>query len=153
LNLSPFAISIDKPLRLTGEKGPNKVVQSSMHRQQTKQIGRSVAVVDDERDLVQVISILVKRLGFDVECTASDGDEIVRAVKSGKHPDVIIMDYRLPGMNGLQAAEILKQMLSDVKIVIISADDSMREATLSAGLLFLPKPFGASSLEAMLQSS
>jgi CheY-like chemotaxis protein len=96
--------------------------------------------------------MLIRHLGYDIECIAHGGDEIVQAVMDGKHPDVIIMDYRMPGMNGLQVAEMVLKEMPNVKITIASADDSIRQATLSAGLSFLPKPFSVSSLARLLEN-
>ncbi|MDA4118447.1 MAG: response regulator [Thaumarchaeota archaeon] len=122
------------------------------HQHGDKKIGKRVAIVDDEEDLALVISMLVRHLGYEIECIAHDGDEIVRAVTDGKHPDVIIMDYRMPVMNGLQAAEMVLKELPDVRIIIVSADDSVRQAALSAGLFFLPKPFSSAALGRVLES-
>ena len=130
------------------EKAP---VQSSAKRQQkVKQIVKRVAIVDDEEDLLLVFSMLVSHLGYDIECIAHDGNEIVQALIDGKRPDVILMDYRMPRMNGLRAAELVLKRMPEMKIVIASADDSIRQATLSAGLLFIPKPFSSSSLAQVL---
>jgi CheY-like chemotaxis protein len=113
--------------------------------------GKRIAIVDDEEDLTSTFTMLFTRLGFDIECIAQSGDEIVQAVKQGKHPDVIIMDYRMPGMNGLEASKTILEKMPSVKIVIASADDSIRQPALAAGLSFLPKPFLISSLERLLE--
>ena len=107
--------------------------------------------MDDEEDMWPVVSMLVRRLVYDVECIAQGGDEIVQAVRDGKHPDVIIMDYRMPGMNGLRAAEMVLKEIPKVKIIIASADDSIRQPALTAGLSFLPKPYSISSLSRLLE--
>src|SRR5579864_8922568 len=71
-----------------------------------KQAVKSIAVVDDEKELCFLFSILIKRLGYHAECVAYDGDEIVQLVlEDSVHPDLILMDYRMPTMNGIQAAE------------------------------------------------
>jgi CheY-like chemotaxis protein len=131
----------------------NAGAQSSVgQREKEKLIGKRIAIVDDEEDLCFVVSMLIRHLGYDIECIAHGGDEIVQAVMDGKHPDVIIMDYRMPGMNGLQVAEMVLKEMPNVKITIASADDSIRQATLSAGLSFLPKPFSVSSLARLLEN-
>jgi len=87
-----------------------------------KQIGKRIAIVDDEEDLCSAISMILKHLGYDIECIAHGGGEIVQAVIRGKHPGVIIMDYRTPGMDGLQAAEIVLKEMPNIKIIIASVD-------------------------------
>jgi CheY-like chemotaxis protein len=126
------------------------------HRQDKKvarQTAKRVAIVEDENDLLTLFSILVKRLGYLVEFAAHDGNEIVQALSKGSiHPDVILMDYRMPGMNGLQAAEMALRVRPETKIVIVSADDSIKQDALSQGLFFLLKPFSASSMASLLES-
>jgi CheY-like chemotaxis protein len=118
-----------------------------------KQSRKSVAIVDDEEELCLLFSMLVKRLGYHVACVAHDGDEIVQAVLEGStHPDLILMDYRMPTMNGMQAAEKILRVRPKIKIIIATADDSVKErdpgeqSIISAGLYFLQKPFSISAL-------
>ena len=42
------------------------------------------------------------------------------------HPDLILMDYRMPTMNGMQAAEKILRVRPEIKIIIATADDSVR---------------------------
>jgi CheY-like chemotaxis protein len=154
-----YLLNFAPPIRSTNERGGaiSRTRQNAgaqfrgRQREKGKQIVRRVAIVDDEEDLCSVFSMLIRHLGYYVECIEYSGDEIVRAVKDGKRPDAIIMDYRMPGMNGLQAAEMVLKEIPKVKIIIASADDSVGQAILSAGLSFLQKPFSLSSLERLLE--
>jgi CheY-like chemotaxis protein len=138
--------------RSTDEAEGRAAAQSPLTQSQKEnRIGKRIAIVDDEEDLCSVISMLIRHLGYDIECIAHGGDEIVQAIVDGKHPDVIIMDYRMPEMNGLQAAETILKEMPNVKIIVASADDSIKQAALSAGLFFLPKPFSTSSLQRLLE--
>jgi CheY-like chemotaxis protein len=103
--------------------------------------------------VVSVLSILVRHLGYDIECVAYDGSEIVQAVKEGKRPDAIIMDFRMPLMNGLQAARIVREESPRTRIILVSADDSVRKDARSEGFLFLPKPFSSASLAGLLKNT
>ena len=112
-----------------------------------KQSVKSIAIVDDEKELCFLFSLLVKSLGYHAECVAYDGDEIVQLVlEDSIHPDLIIMDYRMPTMNGLQAAERILRVRPEMKIIITTADDTVRHEVISAGLYFLQKPFSKSAL-------
>src|SRR5262245_30175362 len=60
------------------------------------------------------------------------------------HPDCVVLDVHMPGMNGLEVQELLAQSETPLPVIFITAHDeaSVRERTLQAGAVaFLPKPF------------
>jgi CheY-like chemotaxis protein len=109
--------------------------------------GRSIAIVEDERELLSTYSALFKKLGWSVVFESENGEEIVDAVKKKQiKPDVVIMDYRLPGNDGIDTARRIRMSLPGLKVVITTADESARGLAEAAGLLFLQKPFRLSEL-------
>lgn len=132
--------------------GRSAVPQNGPNGKVAKKVTKRIAIVDNEDDLTSMFSMLVKRLGYHVEFVRHNGSEIVRAVAGGIHPDVILMDYRMPKMNGIETAKIVLNKLPDVKIVVVSADDSVKEEALSAGFHFLQKPSRTSSIALLLES-
>lgn len=59
-----------------------------------------------------------------------------------KKPDVILMDHRMPLKNGLEASSEILKLDPNVKIIFISADQTIKEETLTLGIAdFLAKPF------------
>jgi|SRR5579862_1550860 len=118
------------------------------------QESKKIAIVDDERSLCSVFSILIKSLGYDTEFVAHDGTDIVQAISQGKvHPELIIMDYRMPIMNGMDAARRILKENPNIRIIIASADDSIEGAAISAGLIFAQKPFSRAQLAALIQKA
>ena len=111
---------------------------------------KKVAIVDDVSDVHTLYSRALEKQGHQVVFTAMSGEEIVDAVRNGTLPDVdvIIMDYRLPRMTGLDASiEVLKSR-SNVKIIMATGDDGMianlpKNVTISS---FLVKPFSMTKL-------
>jgi len=96
--------------------------------------------------------MFVKGLGYRVACVAHDGDEIVQLVLGDSiRPNLILMDYRMPTMNGMQAAGKILHVRPEIKIVIATADDSVRQDAISAGLFFIVKPFSMSALAKTLE--
>jgi DNA-binding response OmpR family regulator len=104
-----------------------------------------LAIVDDNEDLASSISLLVSAMGHSVEFVAHDGGDIVDAVTTGKiDVDLIVMDYSMPKIDGLRAARMIREFDPSMRIIIVSADDSVRgnPSFLSQpGLGFLQKPF------------
>ena len=79
---------------------------------------------------------------------AINGEEAVEMFNSFNYkPDIILMDYRMPVKNGLQATREILQIDPDTKIIISSADTTVREESLALGVVdFLEKPFTSQSL-------
>ena len=62
-------------------------------------------------------------------------------------PDIILMDYRMPEKNGLEATREILQIDPITKIIFASADTTMKEESLALGVVdFLEKPFSSQSL-------
>jgi len=95
---------------------------------------RIVLVEDNEvfRDALE----LLLGMRADVEIVASVGDGVAAVSAAKEHrPDVVLMDYRLPTLDGIQATAQVVQEVPGVAIVALtaSADDAEREALVEAG--------------------
>src|SRR6266545_6921619 len=75
-------------------------------------------VVDDEPPLVQVVSGYLARDGFDV-VTAADGETAV-ALAREHHPDVVVLDLMLPGIDGMEVCRRIRAF-SDAYIIMLTA--------------------------------
>jgi len=95
---------------------------------------RIVLVEDNEvfRDALELL--LGMRDDVAVVASVADGSAAISAALEHR-PDVVIMDYRLPGIDGIQATEQVLAALPDVAVVALtaSADDAEREALVDAG--------------------
>ena len=67
--------------------------------------------------------------------------------------DIIIMDYRMPEMNGLEAAKIIKRYRKGTKIILTTAHIYLEKEALAPGLSFLAKPFSIAQLAECLQDA
>ena len=74
---------------------------------------------------------------------ASNGQEALDLIKnSKKYPDVILMDHRMPIMTGIEASIEILKIEKKIRIIIISADNSIKEKAIEIGAsFFLDKPF------------
>jgi CheY-like chemotaxis protein len=79
-----------------------------------------ILVVDDEKDLLEITSLKLQASGF-AAVVAYNAREAVDAARK-LHPDLILMDIRMPGESGTDAALEIKQMpeTKDIKIVFLS---------------------------------
>jgi FixJ family two-component response regulator len=102
----------------------------------------SVAIVDDEAGVVRTYELLFKRRDIPLSFIAMDGAEAIKKFNdSSPKPKVVIIDYRLPSMSGIELMEKLLALKPDTRIIFISGDDSIRESVLSSGAdIFLKKP-------------
>jgi DNA-binding NtrC family response regulator len=105
-------------------------------------INRSVAVVDDEIGVVRTYELLLKRRNIPLSFTALDGPEAIDKLKNANpRPGVVVIDYRLPSMNGLELMKEVLAMEPAIKVLFISGDDSIRQESIDTGAaVFLKKP-------------
>ena len=115
-------------------------------------------VADDEEDICLSIKELMRGTGVDVSF-ATDGasavSAAVKAHKSGSGFNVILLDWKMPGMDGVEAArEIRAEIGADVPILVLTSYDwtdietEARKAGINA---FMPKPFFVSTLKQTLE--
>ncbi|MDA4130978.1 MAG: response regulator [Thaumarchaeota archaeon] len=115
--------------------------------------GLKIAVVDDEEDLALVYRVIFRKLGYSPPSIFRDGTSIVKALARDHGSfDIIVMDYRMPEMNGIEAAKIIKKYRQDTKIILVTAFDSVKQEALAAGFTFLSKPFSIEQLALCLES-
>lgn len=82
-------------------------------------MGKRILLVEDESIIRLDISSILKDNGYDVVGEAADGEKAVELALTLK-PDLIIMDIKMPKINGLKASEIISKKL-DIPIIIVTA--------------------------------
>jgi two-component system CheB/CheR fusion protein len=101
---------------------------------------RRVLIIDDNVDLAENIAEILQIDGHLTEVAAS-GEEALQKVRE-RQPDVVVTDYRLPGISGAVFVERFRRKQAAILAVVISAytdDDTIREAR-EAGAAFMAKP-------------
>ena len=112
---------------------------------------RKVLLVEDETVVRESVRDWLVEDGYDVD-VAEDGEEALEKIKEEEF-GVIVLDLKLPGIDGLQVFEEAKELKPETKGVIITAYPSKEtlEKAKSLGLLdYLPKPFKAEDLEKII---
>jgi two-component system OmpR family response regulator len=110
-----------------------------------------VLVVDDEPNILEVISMALRYHGFEVE-TAADGQQAMAAV-SAFRPDLMLLDIMLPDMEGFEVARRLGAQRAELPIIFLTArdttEDKVRGLTMG-GDDYVTKPFSLEELIARI---
>jgi two-component system, OmpR family, KDP operon response regulator KdpE len=112
-----------------------------------------VLVVDDEPQIRRALAVNLKARGYDVDQAAS-GEEALH-LAAARHPDVVLLDLGLPGIDGLEVIRGLRGWTS-VPIVVLSVREAEADkvAALDLGADdYLTKPFGMNELLARLRAA
>lgn len=110
---------------------------------------QTILVVDDEKDLLDLIEYNLKKEGFQV-LKAEDGEEGIKVAKEHK-PDLILMDIMMPKMGGIQAVEIIRQdeSLRNMPIIFLTARSDEKtevEGLDKGGDDYITKPISTTKL-------
>jgi len=101
-----------------------------------------VLVVDDDLDMCQIISDILKEEGYSVNSSYNGKDALMKIEKN--HYDLIILDYKLDEISGLMVLEKALQMRPSLQVIMISAfgNKSIKARARELGACdFLDKPF------------
>ena len=101
-----------------------------------------ILIVDDEPFNLELLAQELRDLGYDI-ARARDGVEALARAESYR-PDLVLLDYMMPGMNGLEVLQELRKGESDVPVVMVTAHGSIDVAVQAMKLGahdFIPKPF------------
>ncbi|MBQ9687913.1 MAG: response regulator [Aeriscardovia sp.] len=103
---------------------------------------RRVVVAEDEALIRLDIVESLQDAGYDIVGQAANGDEAVEQART-KKPDVVIMDVKMPGCDGITAAEIItKEGIAPVVMLTAFAQQSLvREAADAGAMAYVVKPF------------
>ncbi len=113
-----------------------------------------ILLVDDEPDLVQMVSVRLTAAGYEV-AKAYDGQEALAKVKE-VHPDLIILDLMLPKLDGYKVCRLLKfdERTRPIPILIFTARAQVEDVTLATECgadAYITKPFEAKMLLGKIQ--
>jgi len=107
---------------------------------------RTVLVVDDDRDIVNLVALVLGFAGYQVQ-TAADGQEALEAVGRGM-PDLILLDMKMPVMDGWEFAKEFqaKYDLRTPIVVLTAATDARKRAEEIGAAGWVGKPFELETL-------
>jgi len=100
-----------------------------------------ILLVDDEESFRSSATTLFKKRGFDV-ATASSGTEAINVLKKGE-TDVVILDVKMPGMDGNEALHTIKKLGQDIEVIMLTgygSPDSALAGLREGAFAYLTKP-------------
>jgi two-component system, OmpR family, KDP operon response regulator KdpE len=111
-----------------------------------------ILIVDDDPHFLRTLRLALDSHGYEVDA-AADGRQALDAV-AARVPDLVVLDWHLPRMDGIQTCQALRAQ-SDVPVIMVSGNRSnSKDTALDAGANdYLSKPFSIGDLLARIESA
>ena len=112
----------------------------------------TVFTVDDDEAMLDIYREMLVMMNHHIVAEAQDGEEAVRLYRSLKsHPDIVLMDYRMPHRNGIEAMLEIRHINPNQSIIFVTSDpDAAKEAKRLGADTFVLKPFRLDTLSSTI---
>jgi len=113
--------------------------------------GKSVLIVDDEKNILLTLSQSLEVLQLETD-TATNGEEALAKLKE-KEFGLLLLDIRMPGMDGMEVLRQVREIRPDIRIIMISAYGTIElavEAMKLGAVDFIQKPFSPEEVRALV---
>ena len=114
----------------------------------------AILVVEDDEDIRESLELILARHGYEVR-VARDGVDAMQQIRTHGRPGLILLDLRMPRMNGEELAAALHEdpALAPTPVVVLSGDATARQVATAIGARgLLAKPVDLHTLLAVIQS-
>lgn len=116
-----------------------------------------ILVVEDEEETVELYKIVLNKLGYSNVDFATDGNKAVeryRNIDKDEFPEIVLMDYKMPNKDGLQAAEEILEIDPNAVIVFVSEYPEVCDEAVELGaLMFSGKPINKILMQEMINTA
>ena len=118
-------------------------------------VGRNILIVDDEAPIREMIAVALEMAGYD--CLEAENSQQAHAIIVDRKPDLILLDWMLPGTSGIELARRLKrdELTGDIPIIMLTAkgeEDNKIQGLEVGADDYITKPFSARELVARIQA-
>lgn len=114
----------------------------------------TVLVVEDEPSVRAMMRLIIERAGYALLCAGNGADAI--EITAQAHPDLILLDLYMPGMDGIETLRRIRRFDTDVPVVILTGypcPETIRDAVGLGVTEYLSKPFENRELVAIIHAS
>ncbi len=116
-----------------------------------------ILVVDDEEETVELYQIVLSKLGYSNVDFATDGNKAIeryRNIDKDDFPEIVLMDYKMPNKDGLQAAKEILEIDPNAVIVFVSEYPEVCDEAVQLGaLMFSGKPLNKALMQEMINTA
>jgi len=117
-------------------------------------MGKTVLIVDDEKNIVDILSFNLKKEGFEI--TAAYDGESALAQYFKKRPDLILLDVMLPKLDGFEVCKRIRENDKKTPIIMLTAREEERDKVFGLDLGaddYITKPFSVRELQARVKAN
>lgn len=117
-------------------------------------MGNNILVIDDEKDVCDSFQDTLPEEGYGV-VTALNGEDALALVKK-ERPDVVLLDIRMPGLDGIEVLEKIKKIDKNIAVVMITGYGDLktaRKAMRLGAFDYVTKPFNLDFIKAVLRDA
>jgi len=117
-------------------------------------MGKTVLIVDDEKNIVEILSYNLKKEGFNT-ITAYDGEEALKQYSSNR-PDLILLDIMLPVLDGFEVCRRIREKDRLTPIIMLTAREEETDKVFGLDLGaddYITKPFSVRELQARVKAN
>jgi len=116
---------------------------------------KTILLVDDEFIILEALGEILSRLGYKV-IPKPDAESALCVIREGTKVDLVITDYRMPGMNGAELIAVLREVLPSVPVIMITAYGGVETylKSLSLGVFeYINKPIEGKELGRIVKAA
>jgi CheY-like chemotaxis protein len=117
------------------------------------EVRKKIMVVDDHRYSLLALTRMLEQAGYDV-ISAENGHDAIKIVQTGKFPDLVFMDIKMPVLDGYATMKEIRKLKPEIKVIAETAYglEGDKNLIIKAGFDgYLPKPITTQSLEEILK--
>lgn len=151
--LEKIAAGVDGISGAEAKAGPG-FYQADIYRRQTFELPQRVLLVDDETEYVQTLSERLQMRDFGT-AVAYDGEQAISMVEN-EEPEVMVLDLRMPGIDGMEVLRRLKKEHPEVEVIILTGHGTETDRQTAMGLgafAYLEKPVSIDRLSETMKAA